>query len=68
MIGVQSWVRSAIAVIVTLGFIVIVFQAMLGGMPEAHDGDRGLYLLLGAMSTSVGVVLQYYFQVGGKRE
>lgn len=68
MNGAQSIVQAAIAVIVCLGFFVVMFWAVSHGFPPATDGAQGLYILLGILSTSFSSVLQYYFQTGAKKE
>jgi hypothetical protein len=64
----QTWVQALIAIIVTVGFFVVMSWAIHEGFPSAGEGNQGLYILLGTLSTSFGGVLQYYFQTGAKKE
>jgi hypothetical protein len=64
----QGCVQAIIALIVTVGYFIILAWAVTNGFPAAREGDQGMYILLGTLSTAFGGVLQYYFQTGVKKE
>lgn len=64
----QVFIQAVIALIVTVGFFLVLSWAVHGGFPSAKDGDQGLYILLGTLATSFGSILQYYFQTGARKE
>lgn len=55
----KSWVPSALAVLVTAGFVGILTGTMTGLL---HVGDsQAMLLLLGSLTTGWGTVMAYYF-------
>ena len=56
----DSWTPRLLAVVVTVGFFWILGYMLIKGKPPGAYGDA-LMLLLGALGTSWGAIIQYYF-------
>lgn len=55
-------VQSLIALMVVAGFLVVLGWSIVYGLPATKDGDQGMYLLIGALNTALGTILQTYFR------
>jgi len=55
-------VQSTIAILVVVGFMLVLWWSIVHGLPEAKDGDQGMFLLIGALNTALGTILQTYFR------
>lgn len=59
---IDELVRSAIAVMVVVGFLCVLSWSIVYGLPDTSGGDQGMYLLIGALNTALGMVMQTYFR------
>ena len=59
---IYEYVQSSIALIIVLAFCIVLGWAVVRGFPPAREGDQGLYILLGALTSTVGTVAQTYFR------
>lgn len=54
-------VQSLIALIVVVAFCAVLGWSIVNGLPPIGEGE-GTYLLIGALNTALGTILQTYFR------
>lgn len=54
----QEWVKAAIAAIVVVGFVVLVFLLVFHALP---DDSPTITVMFGSLGTLAGAIVQYYF-------
>ena len=55
-------VQSLIALCVVVAFCTVLALSIVHGLPTVKEGDQGMYLLIGALNTALGTILQTYFR------
>lgn len=59
---IYEMVQSLIALFVVAAFCSVLGWSIVYGFPAVKEGDQGMYLLIGALNTALGTILQTYFR------